>query len=225
MNKLNANKTNKICYICCEVGADTKDHIIPKCFFVPSFPDNLLTLPAHYRCQNQLWEEYLRNIAVALSGRSVSAKTLWDDKVARSFERNRPLRDSLRSSLLKRVDLVSPGGIWLGSTPGIRVNTNHFYPPLEKIVRGLYRHYTGRFLPKDAAFDWAINEPLEGQRLKIFQSSKPGISYPGVFECRFGVASEGNIEMTVWWLRFYEGLVMRCVTKIGTTEGTNQKST
>lgn len=219
------SKVNKFCYICCEPGPDSKDHIIPECFFTPPLPDNLLTLPAHYRCQNKPYEEYLRNIAVALSETSTAAKNLWDGKVARSIQRNRLLRESLRSSLVKRVNLMSPGGIWLGSAPGIRVNMDQFYPPLEKIIRGLYRHYTGRFLPKDAAFYWAINEPLEGQRLKIFQSSKAGISYPDIFECRFGVASEGNIEMSVWWLRFYEGLVMRCVTKIDTTGDANQKST
>ena len=222
---MSKSKSNEICYICCEPGADTKEHIIPKCFFIPPLPDNLLTLQAHHRCHNQPTEEYLRNIAVSFSEKSTEGKTLWDSKVARSFQRNRTLRDSLQSSLLRRVDLVSPGGIWLGSAPGIRFKRDQFYPPLEKIVRGLHRYYIGRFLPKDAAFDWAINEPIEGPRLKVFQSSRPGISYPGVFECRFGIASEGNVEMTVWWLRFYEGLVMRCVTKIDTAEGGNQKST
>ena len=160
-------------------------------------------------------EEYFRNIVAGLGlDSSNTANILWEGKVARSIQRNRPLQDSLRVSLLKQVDLVSPGGLWLGTAPGIRVDRDRFYPTLKKIVRGLYRHHIGRYLPMNAPWNWAINEPLQGERLKLFQASNPGLSYPDVFECRFGVASDSNLEMTIWWLRFYQSLVMRCVTRI-----------
>lgn len=130
------------------------------------------------------------------------------------LQRNHPLQESLRSSLLKQIDLISPGGIWLRNAPGIRVDSKRFYPTLEKIVRGLYRHHTGRYLPPATAFNWAINEPLHDERRKLFQLSTPGLSYSDVFEYRFGTASEDNIEMTVWWFRFFKKLVMRCLTRI-----------
>lgn len=205
----------EICFICGMPRADSRDHVIPACLFAPPLPDNLLTLPAHHKCHNQLQEEYFRSIAAGLgSESSKTANVLWEGKVARSIQRNSPLQGSLRTSLLRKVDLVSPGGIWLGTAPGIRVDRDRFYPTLEKIVRGLYQHHTGRYLPVDATFNWAINEPLEGERLKLFQLSTQGISYPDVFECRFGVAADDKIEISVWWLNFYSGLVMRCVTRI-----------
>lgn len=205
----------KICFVCSLPGVDSRDHVIPECLFAPPLPNNLLTLPAHYRCHNKLQEEYFRNIAAGLGSESSStANILLESKVARSVQRNRPLQDSLRTSLLRKIDLVSPGGIWLGSAPGIQVDRNRFYPTLEKIVRGLYRHHTSRYLPVDTTFNWAINEPLEGERLKLFQLSTPGISYPAVFECWYGVAADSEIEMAVWWLHFYNSLVMRCVTHV-----------
>jgi hypothetical protein len=82
-------------------------------------------------------------------------------------------------------------------------------------MRGLYRHHIGKYLPTDRTFNWAINEPLQDERRMISQLSNPGIAYADVFDCRFGIASDDNIEMTVWWLRFYRKLVMRCLTRIG----------
>jgi hypothetical protein len=79
-------------------------------------------------------------------------------------------------------------------------------------VRGLYCHHVGKYFSPAVVFNWAINEPLHGERRKILQLSKPGLSYDDVFDSRYGIASEGHIEMTVWWLRFYKGLVMRCLT-------------
>jgi hypothetical protein len=204
-----------ICFVCGTPGADMRDHVLFDCLFVPPRPSNLLTLPARYRCQNKLQEEYFRNIAAGLGlDTSHTAHTLWEDKVYRSLQRNRPLRDSLRASLLRKVNLVSSGGIWLGTAPGIRIDRDRFYPALEKIIRGLYRYHMGRYLSANTIFNWAINEPLQGERLKIFQLAIPGISYPDVFECRFGVASDDKTEMSIWWLRFYQELTMRCMTRI-----------
>lgn len=204
-----------ICFVCGTPGADTRDHVLPECLFVPPRPNNLLTLPAHHGCHNQLHEEYFRNIAALLgSDSSGTANTLWEGKVARSLQRNRRLRDSLHTSLLKKVNLISSGGIWLRTAPGIRVDRDQFYPPLEKILRGLYKYHAGGYLHADTMLNWAINEPLKGGRLKIFRLSEPGLSYPDVFESRFGIASDDKTEISVWWLRFYQGLVMRCVTRI-----------
>ena len=81
---------------------------------------------------------------------------------------------------------------------------------MEKIVRGLYRHHTNRFLPaQQVVFNWAINEAFTGAKAQLFAQAAPGLTYPHVFECRYGIATEGSIEMTIWWLRFYRGVVMR----------------
>lgn len=205
----------ELCYICCEPGADDRDHVIPVALFEKPRPSDLLTLPAHHKCHDQLDEEYFRLIVAGQSSRdNQNANKLWEGKIKRSVQRSAPLQASLRSALLDSVNLVSPGGIWLGKVPGIRFDRDRFYPTLEKIVRGLYLSHTKNLLPRSAGMKWAImNEPPKGQMLEIFQQSTPGLFYPGVFDCKYGIASDDKTEMTVWWLRFYEGLVMRCFTK------------
>ena len=57
------------CYICGDLGPDTRDHVIPDCFFIQPRPENLLTLPAHNACNAcfSLSDEYARNILAGLA--------------------------------------------------------------------------------------------------------------------------------------------------------------
>ena len=132
--------------------------------------------------------------------------------MARAFARNRPLRDEVRAGLISRIEVVSPGGIYLGTAPGIRFDRERVYPSLEKMVRGLYRHHTGRLLSPDTKFVWAINEVMHGNRQAHFEAAIPGLNYVDVFECRYVVVAERGLEATLWWLRFYRATVFRCYT-------------
>ena len=61
-------------------------------------------------------------------------------------------------------------------------------------------------------FNWALNEPLTPEREALFVGGVDGVSYPGVFSCRYTHVNEDGGEGSVWWLRFYEALVLRCCT-------------
>jgi hypothetical protein len=204
-----------ICYICCEPGADSDDHVIPACFLPSPRPSNLLTPPAHYSCHNCLDEEYIRNL-MASFGRdsSASAARLWGHEteatVRRSFARNTPLRRSLAAGMVSRVPVSSPGGIFLGHAPAIHFDRTRVYPSLVKMVRGLYLHHTGRFLPRDVQFSWGLNEMLYGTLEQIFNYATPGLGYGDVFESRYIVEHEDGLEIVAWWLRFYQWSVFRC---------------
>src|SRR5215813_6022638 len=181
-----------ICYICCEPGADSSDHVIPAGFFPSPRPSTLLTLPAHYSCHNRLDEEDIRNL-MASFGRdsSASAVQLWgpdaQGHVRRSFAKKTALRRSLLAGMLPRVEVFSPGGILLGHAPAIRFDTKRVYPSLTKMVRGLYHHHTGRFLPRDVQFSWGLNEmPRTGSRR------------PGVHWAVRTISPARNVEVRCW---------------------------
>ena len=203
-----------VCYICGLVGANTRDHVIPQCFFTPPPPPNLLTLRAHHACHHRLDEEYTRNLLASLGrNSSVSAAHLWGNAGAvwRSYARNAPLRRATVAGMVPRTEVFSPGGIYLGDAPAIRFDRTRVYPTLEKIVRGLHCHHTGRLLPRGASFAWSLNEILYGVREQLFEYATPGLHYSDVFESRYVVEEQNGLEFTAWWLRFYQWTVFRCL--------------
>jgi hypothetical protein len=213
----------KECYICAEAGADSRDHVLPESFFPKPRPDNLITLPAHYSCHNRLSEEYVRAILAGFAD-SNPAMQLNDGAAGRALRRNEPLKRDLRRSMIKRVKVRSPAGLILGHAPGFRLDTDRFYPLLEKIIRGLYMHHRNKMLPRNVRFNWAIDEPLVGGMAELFRIAAIGRGFPGVMQYRYGVAADESVVMTIWWLQFYGRTLFRCVTQheIPTKAGAGQ---
>ncbi len=200
-------------YICGGQGADSRDHVIPNCFFKSSRPANLLTLRAHYTCHNRFDEEYARCILSGLgSGGSIVAQDLWNSETKRSFERNGSLRNSVRTSLLRKIDLISPAGLIIDQTPAIRIERDRFYPLMRKIVQGMYFHHTGELLPPNFRSAWNLNALLElsGDRRQMLEASRFGLVYPDIFGCRYLVITEESANASVWWPCFYRDVVLRC---------------
>jgi hypothetical protein len=172
-----------------------------------------LTLPAHYTCHNHFDEEYARNILSGLGSEgSTVAQELWDTKTKRSFDRSVPLRKSLRASLIRRIDLVSPGGLVFDQRPGMRIETGPFYPLMRKIVQAMYFHQTGSLLPGNFRGKWSLNALLElsDDRRRLLEASRFGVVFPEVFGCRYLLTNDGGVEASVWWLCFYTDVVLRC---------------
>lgn len=202
------------CFICGRPGCDDRDHVIPDCFFPKPKPGNLLTLPAHHSCHGSLDEEYTRNILATLhADKNPMAKELYEGKIARSMQRNAPLRAAILNTLRPEVDVTTHGGIIVGSSPGVQFDRDRVYPVLEKIVKGLWRHHWGRVMPDDVRTGWHIfHRQPQGDVLEVLKRSEVGLSYPPVFRSKDLVfPREGeNEEVSVWWLLFYEQLTMYC---------------
>ena len=92
------------------------------------------------------------------------------------------------------------------------IDRKRVYPLLQKMVRGLYHHHTKQFIPPAAVFAWGLNERPVGSLETVFSQSVVGLSYPAVFECRYRVIADNDGELSLWWLRFYEGWIFRCAT-------------
>ena len=98
---------NKRCYICGKLGADTKDHVPPKCIFLnrkKGIGLNLITVPAHSDCNNALKmeDEYFRfGLSIPGYWNSEDARELWDTKTLRGL--NKPEAAKFKKSIVDKI--------------------------------------------------------------------------------------------------------------------------
>lgn len=211
----NQEPQKDVCYICCNPGADDRDHVIPYSFFNKPRPANLLSFPAHHKCHSKMDEEYFRVLAAGQGlEESTSATDLWKGKIFRSVGRNMPLRELIWSSIIDNAPIISNGGIYMGSTPAIRFDRKKIDPMIKKTVRGLYFHETGELLSSNTNFTWeVVNEEPTGPMRQVLEGSQRGLQYTDVFESAYAIVEENGLEVTIWWLLFYRGLLIVCFTK------------
>src|SRR5690349_8365541 len=107
--------TPKICYLCGASGADTKDHVPPKCL-LPKSGARRLTIPAHKNCNARyaLDEEYFRDLIAPTAldypdGNDIyfSTQRAWQKPQGR-----RRLRMFLKNAV--PLHLRSEAGLYLG---------------------------------------------------------------------------------------------------------------
>ena len=193
---------------------NSRDHVIPDCFFKSPRPANLLTLPAHYSCHNRLGDNtratycpaWDRKVAASPRNCGIQRRSAHSSGAPRS-------RKSVKSSLIRKIDLISPAGLIFRPSACHPDRRDRFYPLMRKIVQGMYLYHTGEFLPPIFRSAWSLNVLLElsGDRRRLLGASRFGLVYPEVFGCRYLLVNEGPEAASVWWLCFYTDVVLRCM--------------
>lgn len=199
---ISINWTSKVRF-CPAKGADTKEDIPPKCFFQEDQRQNLIKISAHIKC-NQEWDdaiEYFRNLPCGLSPSIPVAQHLFATKVARSLKRNQHLQQKMISELRRKVDIYSPGGIYLRSQPGVQVDSTFLDKFVSHIVRGLYYHHKGEILPESADIVWKI-QPL-GEAPEWITILPIIEIHPEIFRYRYAIL-EDHPEWSTWIVGFYD---------------------
>lgn len=149
------NARKKTCYLCGEVGADSKDHLPPKSLLPPAserYPR--ITIPAHSKCNSaeSADEEYVRDLIVpeAIQFGYNDAEASYE-KVWRAWSRDsgwaryqRFLRDHVI------VEMRTPEGLYAGKGVGIRPEVERVQRVGKKIVRGLIFHDSGAVVTADS---------------------------------------------------------------------------
>jgi len=196
---------DKICYFCGIQGADTREEIPPRCFFPKGHTESIIKIPAHMKC-NQAWQgsiEYARNLFCGINTSNCLARDLFSTKVIRSLRRNPPLRLQMLKDLRENIELYSPGGIYLRSTPGICINTNLLDQFISHVIRGLYFHHTGQPLPKGINVTWQVQQDHPGPERLWFTRLPITIVHPAIFRYRHIILGD-NPGWSAWVLGFYE---------------------
>lgn len=141
------------CVYCGQFGAVTDDHIPPKNLFAKLDRKNLITVPSclDHNGSESKDDEYFRRSVVARADalRHPAAQEAWSS-VQRSLQRPRAqgfARDYFES--LRLVEIVSPTGLFVGSTLVNAMNAQRLGRVAARIVRGLFFVESGTLLARE----------------------------------------------------------------------------
>lgn len=210
-------KPPAICYICAEPIAARdrdRDHVPSQGLFNVGDRQNLITLPTHRACNQDFAkdDEYFRLQITARAFPDPKARKLWGEPipesgpVMRGF--HRPQSQGFKASVLKNlvsVDIRTDAGLYLGTGEALLQDSNRLLRVVNRFVRGLYTHRTGKVLPAD----WPVSSDLmHPQRV---------LAFVDLFQARFFEVGNGTFlyasmhlpeddREALFWLVFYNSV-------------------
>lgn len=210
----------KHCVFCGELTTSanrSREHCIPQCLWPDALPQRMVTVPAHRTCNSNFAtdDEFFRNFLVALEGadRHPAARKLIDGNVNTCYVKNpRIMSNHLRN--LSRRNVVSPGGLHLGTKPVFEVENDRLHRVMDKICRGLFYAHSNRLLAQTHEVDWfhVMGEEKIRHADQMIRVMKPLADFGDtVFRYRH-YFSEQNPDNSAWLLIFYDSVAF-----IGTT--------
>ena len=192
------------CYLC-GAPATTWDHIPPLGLFPKPRPDNLITVPACCACNHgrSLDNRYFRVVVAASSDDSPQSLNLLYQRIIPRLRKKPALILELLKSV-ERVDVLSPGGIYLGCRRALGFDRNRIQAVIDKLVRGLFFKHTKHRLATNYVVDeFLYNPPLEKPLLDaLLQVPLFKIGDGSVFSYRYHLPDPGGFE-SYWFLMFY----------------------
>jgi len=213
------------CIYCGATDKLTKDHVPPRNLFPSPQPSNLITVPSCEACNANASkdDEYFRLIITMRRdpGNHAQVRKLLP-AVFRGLEKPEKLRFT-RAFLkgLKRSEVVTQGGIYLGTAPTYDVDLSRLDRVVQRTVLGLFYHESGRrlsptheinsYLPDEIALE---NEDQLDDLKKLLTWCLGGSHVDigeGVFSYWFNRVQD-DPDSTGWLLRFYEAVHCLCVT-------------
>lgn len=207
------SKRPRVCYRCGKPGATTRDHVFPAALFHKPRPSNLIRVPACQPCNAGLQEDEQYFRFFTLLGRNYynpAARRLWNEGM-RPYIRRSPRFAVRLLRNIQRLEVRTPGGIYLGRVEAHRAEDARIDRVIEKIVRGLYYHRTREPLG-DVQFtirlfdQVAVPEDVRNLVLAFpLDAVGEAVSY------RFGYAKD-DPRHTVTAMRFYESGIFVTLT-------------
>jgi hypothetical protein len=204
-----------ICYLCGNAltSPTSNDHVPPRQLYVKEIrvahSPNLLTLPTHTDCNRsyQHDEDYFVNTLAPLARGSYSGNALLKDV----FDKyGRGQKRPLVHKVVEEFDRT-PSGLQL--PPNLvtkRIDGPRVHRVAWKIIRGLYFHEFGEYLPESTPNLFSITPP-DNPPAPTFSEALGDLpsrgAYPGVFDYKFTRFRELN-DFNYWGLLLWDRLIL-----------------
>lgn len=187
-----------ICYLCEKEGADTTEHVVPRCLYPGRLPADVITLPAHRAC-NQLTardEEAFRNhISVAIPPENPGFP-LWE-KTWKAVDRPEAagMQKVFYSEMLS-LPVLDDNGAVRASPIVARLKNERGDRVLAKIVKGLFAVKTRELLPNQETL-WRFGQ-ADRHRIELPDNFR----VHDVLDVGWGRAADEPLA-TMWILGFH----------------------
>lgn len=210
----------RTCVYCGSITSLTKDHVPPKSIFPHPLPNDLKTVPCCKKC-NKGFEKDDQYFATVLSLRA----NMQDSTLGRALlEKNlrglrRPAESKFRHYIRNSLTLfpvISDGGIYLGNTPGIRVDSMRLRRIMIRITKAFAWINGVTCNNSDFSihfFDWVrgrvFDDPNIQDIFEQFAASDRHGTRDQVFSYKYLTASDDGKYASIWLFSFYKK--MHCI--------------
>ena len=194
-------KSDRKCYFCGKKNPDTKDHIPPRGVF-PKIPKGqLITVPAHKKCNSDFCkdDELFRNFIITESNRTLEGIKAWDKQVVESFKKNPGAKKDLRNRL-KSVLVKFKSGAYI-CEEAVFAEKSLYDRQIIRITKGLFYHKFQEPLPADISIKvskWDVPEVSLPYWNKFFAKNgfRPKLIHivPDIFSYFYGTAKEDKYK-------------------------------
>ncbi len=185
----------------------TNDHVPPRGFFPEPRPSNLITVPCCRRC-NKSWEledEAVRAFFTLDIARSEVGDAIWDNKViAGTVKRSSAFREYMLARTHNRA-IAGPSGIEF--LPAFDVPNERVHPFMERITKGLLRHYYPLYDYSSSTFT-VRHIPATEANLQSLEKFLGGSNYDerGEGVVRYRYANTDTESGGFWFYTFYDAV-------------------
>jgi hypothetical protein len=151
------------CVYCLNENAETRDHIPPKCFFPKNVSTNInrITVPCCEPCRKQQKDdEFVRNVLTSVEAVEDHPAIASDisERRNRSFW-NAPPKGLKLLEIIKKVEVVTPGGIYLGDRYAFTLRDSRMDKFMERAARAvMFDAYGETYFA--ARFEWVLNPDI-----------------------------------------------------------------
>lgn len=214
------NRNNSIAQLCCYCGirkATTKDHIPPKSIFNKPRPNDLITVPCCFECNNQASkydEKFKTYLGMHVARAGGEAERLFKEGVLMTAKHNHRLRRSIFQKMYP-VNIATKSGIITGKGMAVPWDNEAHDFTIERIIRGLFFHHYKKIIDINTVIKtYWFKEPLIGFGDKLYDNSIAN----GAFIYQYNKLEEEEYD-SMWLFHFYGSHFAGGIVLSSKTEG------
>lgn len=211
---MSLTNTKQMCVLCGIREATTSDHVPPKAIFPKPRPNDLVTVPSCFICNNKGSkhdEEFFVFLSLQLGMETPTTQRLWKNGALRTIHYNRRLQKHLIEKSWD-VQLQTSAGSYSSKRRAVAMPVRPHNSVMDRTVRGLYYHHYGEILGPRISCKVTRLKGLSNEFLSIVDLMTFSSIGVDALVYRHIRAAESPPD-SLWFLLFYQKILVMVETR------------